>query len=320
MSQLFAVNCIFGLSSKNDTSNQLNSAGFDSCYQAGFISEGSTWTLTNVICEGSLRKAKDLTDTQKSIFDGHGFVFYDTRANLYGCYTEWLFGQSRYIENGNIIDLNGILTNTINWYINGESTADADLKAWLIANRSTHMLENIYIHTTSGKNTVATFNSNFYANTISTELKNVARVQNDNYTNSYNNYDLNIIFKGVVAYQGVSNTFQNFYNGNVKPIVEIFSNNQERGFKSQNADIIPTELYGVSPSIKVADNSDNELIELSKHKSFSDTTYDEISFKSQITASGTTHVYLVKRLAGVQVSSTDIMQITPAGVVSFPAS
>lgn len=101
----------------NGTSTVQNNCNYNGI-EAGYLALNTTETITNIVSEGSLKSFNNASINTLAVkFLGHGFYAINSKINMDQCYTEYLFGASRKIVNSFVNDINGIIGNSIGYYI-----------------------------------------------------------------------------------------------------------------------------------------------------------------------------------------------------------
>lgn len=301
-------NCIFGFSSKDDTTIEFNSCSFRGI-EACYCQEGGTSTLKNVIAEGTFRYFTTNEYNQRSKFEGRGFVFINSNVNMFGCYTEHLYGNCRYIENSKIIELNGVYNNFMNSRLAEEEYAE--LKQWLIDNPG-HNWDDFYIDFTNIYDSFVKVSGGYFA-TNSTANVNVGEI------NNRYEYSDTVLFEGLRIIGSTETNYNRFYKGTTKPIVKLAC---DRYTNKQNHNMIPLITRGI-PHFLNDMNPDNfqgyDSINLSrKSSSFTDSSYNETSLYVRNCLDGSIRMYRKTLLNGTDVDTKEVIRIASDGKVTFP--
>jgi len=309
MSNLFTKNCVFGYSSKSDTSTMISNSSFfglESCY----IQEGSLSSLTNIICEGTLDRFMNNNYNQRTKFKGRGFSFYSASSNLIGCYTERLFGNSRYYEN--MCHINEVGGNFLGGtYLYADSHTD-ELTEWLTNNPDYK-----YCAVEDYLNSTADLQKNF-VNIQNPEALGTGFKIHTNQTVTDEFYS-NFVVDGVDSYQGIDNTLNKFYLGNLKPIVNVRTTSSP--FKIPNFISSPQKFVGPFNITGIGDKTNAygpNILVTSRKANFTDTSYNETRLRLVQTLSGGAKIYLETYLDDTKVSSKEIISIASDGKVTFP--
>lgn len=313
LNNLFTKNTVFGYSSKNDTSIEQHSCNYIG-YEACYIQNGSTMTLTNIICEGTLSAFKTNDNNRRSKFSGHGFVFYNCQTTLFGCYTEHLYGNSRYIQNASIIDDEGIIGNGVAWALDNED-GYADLKAWLQSND--HNYDDLYINMTNDTANNCHIND---PQAIQTAYINTTNLYSSRLDVDGKYLAPNVIINGIRTNQGIVNVVNKLSHGNMKPIVYLKGDLAEN--YQNNINFSAGQMYGTVKvrNLQYQGNwNGNDSLEMSRFSpSYSDATYNEVKLIMRHTLDGAIRFYRRTSLNGTNVETKEVITIGADGKVTFP--
>lgn len=301
---LFVDNCIFGYSSKHDTTIVHNSCNYNGL-ECGYIQEGSTSTLTNLVSEGNFETFKINNNNIRDKFEGRGFAFYNARVTGNGVYTERLWGNARYIEDSSVVELN---PTPINFMHYGKTLPEnAEVSEWL--DNHTHNYDDVYVNETQLNGVYVRYigghNTTFYAN-----INSSAPDFNGDYMST-------VIFEGIPSSQGPDATYQRFYNGNKKPIVIMKVNGTRRSNFDYNSDL----NVGTAKFLNNGYQENwNGLISFSTGRTSSSYSGDIDRVDLEVThdLSGGIHFYKKTSLNGTQVDRKEVISISNAGIVTFP--
>lgn len=309
MSNLFTKNCVFGYSSKSDTSTMISNSsffGFESCY----IQEGSLSDLTNIICEGTLEYFMNNNYNQRTKFKGRGFSFYSASSNLIGCYTERLFGNGRYYENScHVNEVGGNFLGGTYLYVSEHTD---ELTEWLANNPDyKYCAVEDYLDSTSA----------LQANFVNIQNPKALGTGFKIHTNQTvtDEFYSNFVVDGVNSYQGLENTLNRFYLGNLKPIVNVRTTSSP--FNVCNFNSSPKKFIG-SFNITGIDAKTNaygpNILVTARKANFTDTSYNETRLRLVHTLSGGAKIYFETYLNDTLVASKEIISIASDGKVTFP--
>lgn len=307
---LFVNNTVFGYYSIYDTTivhNSCSYLGIESCY----LQDGSQSTLTNVICEGSQKWFKDdNTYNQRSKFEGRGFSFINNAyVNAFNCYVEDTYGNSVYINNAFVKDINSAYSNFMNYHLTLPEYSD--LKNWL-DNNPGHNYDDIYVYL---KNEIQQYISFESGSMVGTSTVYVDVQNNDN---SYVEYTPMVRFIGYKKQGSIINNYNRFYKGHTKPVIidtpSYYGNNS-------NFDNLPINLYGVPNFINDKNKTNAQgynSMQVRRKGNFTDNTYNEVGLIIRHNLDGSIRLYRQTVLNDEQVELTEVIRINNDNTVSFP--
>ncbi len=117
INNVFVAKSGVGYIGKDNTSTVHTNCNYNGI-ESGYMAVNSTETITNIVSEGSLKSFNNADINTLAVkFLGHGFYAINSKINMDQCYTEYLFGASRKIVNSFVNDINGIIGNSISYYI-----------------------------------------------------------------------------------------------------------------------------------------------------------------------------------------------------------
>ena len=307
---LFVNWCVFGYYSKEDTTivhNSCSYLGIESCY----LQDGSQSTLTNVICEASQKWFVDNnTYNQRSKFEGRGFSFINkSYVNSFNCYVEDVYGNSVYINNSFVKDINSNYSNFMNYHLTLPEYSD--LKNWL-DNNPGHNYDDIYVYLKNETQQYISFESGSMVGTGTVYVD----VQNND--DSYDEYTPMVRFIGYSKQGSIINNYNRFYKGHTKPVIidtpSYYGNNA-------NFDNLPINLYGVPNFINdknISNNQGYDSMQVRRKGNFTDTAYNEVSLIIRHNLDGSIRLYRQTVLNDEQVTLTEVIRINNDNTVTFP--